>query len=295
MAKYIVKPGQNLYDIATHLYGSIEGLFDLLISNKLSMDTELRPGMELEYHDFYMINQGIVDTINNNNYLPANSERHVYYKNSAYDLLAFAVVDPQQKGCVLEISGNGIMEIDWGDNSDLEIIHLSSKDRVVEHYFDNIVEERRIKIYGDCEIMRINTSKFQADIYALKPIVIDEYVSHKNKNSITWLLLSKGTILVDLRGMEIDDLSPIYDMSLQELDLRDVKFTKDSILDDYLEHIAGNYGRRRNCTVYLTTEPTERGMDAIQTIINEESWNEAGPWKFIINDVIYTYNGENIN
>ena len=57
MAIYKVKPAQNLYDVALHLYGSIEGLFDLLITNEwLSMTTELQPGMELEYHDYFVIN-----------------------------------------------------------------------------------------------------------------------------------------------------------------------------------------------------------------------------------------------
>ncbi len=77
-------------------------------------------------------------------------------------------------------------------------------------------------------------------------------------------------------------------MSLQELNLLQVKFSDVSVLDDYLNYIATNYGQRRNCTVYLDTEPTEIGMNAIQTIINEPSWNEAGKWKFVINDRIYT-------
>ena len=77
-------------------------------------------------------------------------------------------------------------------------------------------------------------------------------------------------------------------MSLQELNLLQVKFTDVSVLDNYLVHIAENYGNRRDCTVYLDTEPTDVGMNAIQTIINEPAWNQAGKWKFIINDVVYT-------
>ena len=30
-------------------------------------------------------------------------------------------------------------------------------------------------------------------------------------------------------------------------------------------------------------------MEAIWIITHEESWNEAGNWKFIIDDKIYTY------
>ena len=51
MAKYVVKPNQNLFDVALHLYGSIEGIFDLLISNpELNMASDLTYGQELEYH-----------------------------------------------------------------------------------------------------------------------------------------------------------------------------------------------------------------------------------------------------
>ena len=42
MAQYKVRNGQNIYDVALTLYGSIEGIFDLLISNEwLNMETQL--------------------------------------------------------------------------------------------------------------------------------------------------------------------------------------------------------------------------------------------------------------
>ena len=41
MAKYIVKPNQNLFDVALHIYGSIEGLYEILITNEvLNMNSE---------------------------------------------------------------------------------------------------------------------------------------------------------------------------------------------------------------------------------------------------------------
>ena len=46
MAQHIVKPNQNIFDVAIERYGSIEGVFDLLISNDwLDMSTDLTPGM----------------------------------------------------------------------------------------------------------------------------------------------------------------------------------------------------------------------------------------------------------
>ena len=48
MGKYRVIAGQNLYDIALHIYGSIEGIVDLMMCNTdLSLDTTLKVGDEL--------------------------------------------------------------------------------------------------------------------------------------------------------------------------------------------------------------------------------------------------------
>ena len=48
MATYKVKLNQNILDIALELYGTIEGVFDLLITNTgLSMNTDLKTGQEL--------------------------------------------------------------------------------------------------------------------------------------------------------------------------------------------------------------------------------------------------------
>ena len=50
MGKYTVTEGQNLYDVALHLTGSIEGIVDLLICNPaLSLADTLRSGDELFY------------------------------------------------------------------------------------------------------------------------------------------------------------------------------------------------------------------------------------------------------
>ena len=48
MGSYRVVAGQNIYDVALHLYGSVEGIVDLLVNNPaLSLETELCSGQEL--------------------------------------------------------------------------------------------------------------------------------------------------------------------------------------------------------------------------------------------------------
>lgn len=114
MATYKVKGGQTLFDIALHLYGTIEGLFDLLISNQeLSMTSNLVPGMELEYHEEFIINQGIVDKFEDEGMIIANGERHVYHKSPPEDLVAILKVPEDLDVVEFSVSGEGSMFIDW--------------------------------------------------------------------------------------------------------------------------------------------------------------------------------------
>lgn len=289
MAKYKVKGGQNLYDIALHLYGTIEGLFDLLISNpNISMNEDLMAGMELEYHDTFIINPSIVNQFNDQNIVPINGERSVYYKPINAPLKIYIKVPSDLDTFIFSVSGEGIMLIDWGDNTKVEEILLSHKQRLVEHYFDNKTDARRIHIYGEFEIMRFDTTQMEGEMYLTQPLTVDEYISQSNDNSLDGLFLFKDTYALDLQRMLIKDLSPIYDMKLSQLNLTGVKFQSVDVLDDYLENLVTNHQNRRACEVWIDTQPTERGMQAIETIINEPQWNTPETWVFHINDTIYT-------
>lgn len=294
MATYTVKPNQNIYDVAIMLHGSVEGLFDLMISNEwLSMTTELRAGMELEYHDFFKVNDGIVSEIDDNGYLAANGERHVYHKATDQQLVfVFAIADSEEETMSFAVSAEGgIMIVDWGDNSPLEEVPLTISVKKVEHWFDNKTDKRRVKVYGDFQLITFDTSGIPGNVYAMCPVTVDEFSCNKNKYPLDALFLFEDTYSVDLRGTRVTDLTPVGSMSLQTLDLRNAQIVSETI-DEYLVYIVENYGNRRDCTVLLTTEPSAVGMAAIETIIGEESWNQSGQWVFNINGRIYTYTGE---
>lgn len=293
MATYIVQPKQNIFDIALLLYGTIEGIFDLLITNtSLSMDDDLVTGQELEYHEDFVLNSAVISELASSSIVPSNSERHVYYKKPTEDLLM--AIDLNASACFMSFvaGGEGTMIIDWGDNTEMEHIQLSHTNRAIEHYFDNIVDKRQIKIYGDADIMKLtyfDTTNVEGTILVTHPITIDEYVSHANGYSLTGLFLFEGTYRVDLKQCTISSLLPIGKMDLQELDLLQVRYVDVSVLDEYLQYVVANYGTRRGCTVYLDTMPSEAGMAAINTILGEKEWNYPTPWKFIINGKTYTY------
>lgn len=78
MSKYITKSGQNLYDIALAIYGSIEGIFDLLISNpNISYTTVFSSGTELSYHDDFILNQGVVTWLSDNDITVKNGNYNI--------------------------------------------------------------------------------------------------------------------------------------------------------------------------------------------------------------------------
>ena len=288
MPTYRVKPAQNLYDVALHLYGSIEGIYDLLITNDwLSMNTNLQAGMELEYHDYFVINEGIVSQFNNDNIVPANNQRHIYHKSTAEELRFIVACNIEYTSASMVVSGEGAMIIDWGDNTELEHIALSHTNQTVEHYFDSTVEKRRIKVYGDFQLTYFDNSKLGGDFYLMKPMTVDEFYSQANGYSLESLFLFEGTYKVSLPACAVSSLLPIGDMSLMELDLRTTKFVVDGLVDEYLQYIVSNYGKRRNCTVYLDELPGADGVEAMKTILGEKALNQGGDWKFIINGQEY--------
>ena len=85
MKQYTVRSGENIYDIAIKLYGSIEGVLDLLIENEnaidggpLTFDTELKAGMVLNYESTFIINGDVTNWVADNDVKVANG--HHYYK-----------------------------------------------------------------------------------------------------------------------------------------------------------------------------------------------------------------------
>ena len=83
MATYIVKNGENLYDIALKLFGSVEGVFNLLVCNQdaiketgLSLEKTIKAGTELTYTDS-IINKDVADAIEDDNIRVKNGE-HTY-------------------------------------------------------------------------------------------------------------------------------------------------------------------------------------------------------------------------
>ena len=308
MGKYKITAGQNIYDIAMHLYGSIEGIVDLLINNPgLSLDDNLKSGDELKYTDGFTINPDIVAYNQLYNLLPANGERNVYPKEPSGQRFMELYQDNKQTAASLLLGGSGRLEIDWGDNTDIEVLVLTDEARELRHYFnDRIASDRRISLYGDVRFRMLDISQLHASqVYLLRPLDIEKFTCEKMELDISFLSLSEDTYELSLPGLQTDSLQSLLSLKkLMRLDLREAKM-KPSVLDTYLKALVTQHYGRRNLTAYFSTIPAgiyrkpekdsegnhriSSGMEAIWMLTHEPAWNEGGAWTFIINQTIYTY------
>ena len=308
MGKYRVIAGQNLYDIALHIYGSIEGIVDLMMCNiDLSLDTTLKVGDELIYSDDFVINADVVAYNEMHGIVPSNGEHHVYPKVFTKPLAVAFSLPTQILSVQCSVSGVGTLEIDWGDNSDTEVITLTDKPQLLKHIFNNKVRKRRrIRWFTDAYFKQVDWSELQpTSVVVLRPLPIEELTIKDATLTLDSLQMVTGIYSLNLSGLTSGNLKPLVECrELMTLNLTDARI-KPTVLDEWLIAMVERYGNRRNCEVTLTVVPTgtyqeparntdtgryniTSGMEAIWVITHEESWNEGGKWKFIINDKEYS-------
>ena len=308
MGRYKVIAGQNIYDVALHLYGSIEGIVDLMMCNTdLSLDTTLKVGDELIYSDDFIINADVVAYNEMHGIVPSNGEHHVYPKVFTKPLAVAFSLPTQTLSVQCSVSGVGTLEIDWGDNSDTEVVTLSDKPQLLKHIFDNKVRKRRrIRWFTDAYFKQVDWSGLQpTSVVVLRPQLIEELTIKDATLTLDSLQMVTGIYSLNLSGLTSGNLKPLVECrELMTLNLIDARI-KPTVLDEWLIAMVERYGNRRNCEVTLTAVPTgtyqeparnadtgryniTSGMEAIWVITHEESWNEGGKWKFIINDKEYS-------
>ncbi len=308
MGKYKVTAGQNLYDIALHIYGSIEGIVDLMMNNTdLSLDTNLKVGDELIYSDDFVINADVVAYNEMHGIVPSNGEHHVYPKVFTNPLAIAFSLPTELLNVQCSVSGVGTLEIDWGDNSDTEIVTLTDKPCTLKHTFDSKVRKRRrVRWFSDAYFKQVDWSGLKPNsVVILRPLLIEELTIKDAAIMLDSLQMVTDIYSLNLSGLSCGNLKPLVECrELMQLNLTDARI-KPTVLDEWLIAMVERYGNRRNCEVRLTSQPTgiyqeptrdeptgryiiTSGMEAIWVITHEESWNEGGKWKFIINDKEYS-------
>lgn len=108
---YTVRSGQNLYDVALTLYGSIEGIFDLLISNDdISLNSQLSHGQVLNYNEEFMIEQSLPDWFNSHDVIVKNGCH--YLENIDMKSVIADFVDTQN-AAVAKLFKTGQMSVNY--------------------------------------------------------------------------------------------------------------------------------------------------------------------------------------
>lgn len=308
MGKYIVIQGQNIYDVALHIYGSVEGVTDLLVNNEsVSFDTDLKAGDELVYSDDYQISKEVTAYYKIHGITPASGEQHVYPKVFSLPKTIEVYMSAKEIGVEFSVSGNGKIELDWGDNSEVQTITLSDKITVFSHLFDSTIgNKRHVSMYMKGYIKQLDISGLRPiKLYILKSISIERFVLNNATLSIDSLPMLESAFGVSLDGLKTNDLTPLLELkNLMSLSLMQIIYRQPTI-DAYLIGLVRQHDNRRNCKVMMTVQPSGEyreptkdsnnryqltsGMEAIWVLTHEPAWNEGGIWEFIINETTYKY------
>lgn len=223
MAQYKVRSGQNIYDVALTLYGSVEGIFDLLASNRwLTMETQLSYGMVLDYHEEFTVNKSNVIWLKDNGVLVKNGE-HIYYPidiekyvethistfhkeiyqslqsmstdeqnmywESLYTPRMVILQQDQTSSIVLKLKPDTHLIVDWGDYNDPQVIE-GTTEQEVEHCYKS-TGKHIITFYGDFEFEKLDFRELNGIYYPLGIIYADEFYSHLKIDDLTKLIIKK--------------------------------------------------------------------------------------------------------
>ena len=308
MGRYTVTEGQNLYDVALHLTGSVEGIVDLLICNPaLSLADTLRSGDTLVYTDGFVIDADVVAKYRRENIVPAGGERSVYPKYPTGVRRLWFTVEATQPTTAFALSGRGRIEIDWGDNSPLETVVLNASVRTLSHRFDNTVtESRRVRLYGDFTLRSLDLSESGARRIRLsEPLSCERFSLCGGSCPVDFLPLLDGVFRMDLHRLSCDSLLPVAECrELMTLDLSDADVSRAAV-DEYLLRLVSHHYGRRNCDLTLPVVPSgtyaepvrnatgecvpATGLEAAWLLTHEESWNEGGAWVIRTPEKCYRY------
>ena len=288
---YIVKRNQNIYDVAVQIYGSVEGLFDLLISNEdLAMDSELKEGQELSYHKIYVRNQSILDTLNSEHIILANGMAKevasLFLKRVQF--LMVASVEPTSYD--IGIVGEGPAILDWGDNS-LHETDLLEATSVYPHQY-SLPGKVKIELSSANNITGLDIRGIEGMIYLQEcHLSLESYAENKDNITEESILIFGDQIKrMVLQNKREFDVMCLDKFDLNYLDLTDTTFKEDSLLE-YIRTRQEKSSWLEGGAIYLS-ESSIANPDVIRTIYdmtNDEGFGEK--WVVFIDDTVFRKDG----
>lgn len=312
MATYITKKQQNIWDVSTELYGSIEGVFDLLISNKwLSLSSEIDAGTELEYHDYFSVNSEIKNDIAERKMSIVNGERSVYFSESTEYGSVVKESDSGRVGAAYMI----VLTYDEVENAKVEISYTAQSERgckVVVDYEDGYTVCRSVssrptsgrishtyayldashrvlmRLDGECVFseLSIMTANCSAVCMVVRPVNCQSFASNASLR-LEHLSLLRSFNKAHLTSCDANTVMLPLARCAMLTQVRLDDFSAGQI-EEYLQDVIDNYGTRPACNVTINTHErlTDRSMELIAQIKSEPEWNAPTAWVFNVNNTI---------
>ena len=199
MKTYTTTTGQNIFDVCLALYGSIEGILDLLVCNSslsvtdygpqeligqpLTFETELSRGVILNYSETININDDVIKYISENELKSAHGEHTPYLQERSVNDVRFIV---QQTGGVSTIGvslTSGSLIIDWGDYNPAKTISPSDGYIKIEHAYSSS-DEHKISFYGDFVCDTLDLTELNGVPYPTSEIKVKNLITNISNESL---------------------------------------------------------------------------------------------------------------
>lgn len=289
---YTVKRNQNIYDVAVQIYGSVEGLFDLLISNEgLAMDSELKEGQELVYHPVFIQNHSMLNKFASEKITLANGlakEIPVINLNN----VQFVMGVQARKNVTerMKIEGDGPIVVDWGD-SVFEVNSLPKNNKVTFTHLYTSTLMFKLFVSSDNPITALDIRGISGRIYLQECL-----------NSLTSYAESKDNIeegCIGLIGNQLKRLTLINKpdfnaMCLERFDLSYLNLTgasfKDTSITDYIRSRQTGGATLEGGEIHLSEAfvPKET-IEAVYDLVNDEQYGDK--WIVFIDDTVFKKDG----
>lgn len=290
MPIYKVKPGQTLYDVAVNIYGTVEGLFDLLITNSdKNMLSELKAGEELEYHEEYILQQAIAKQIADKNINIANGSNNTI--PSAFNEIPKIIlkVASTEDSISLNMNGYGVMTIDWGDLSPAkEHTFKSNREESFTHNFENDGEEHVVRIYGDFSLQLFQLNDCNCNVFVTKNVAVGTFISDGGNIEIPGIPLFDELTDIYIQGAHNLDLRQILPLKWTLLDLRTSTFSADFSLADFLQTILDGEGWDGYKILSVSSNVVnDRVLSLFSQLLTSQHFNPEGESEIYIDNESY--------
>lgn len=290
---YIVKRNQNIYDVAVQIYGSVEGLFDLLISNEgLSMDSELAEGQELVYHELFIQNKAILDKLTEDGITLANGLAREIPMISLGNLQFIMGVKAKKNvnAVVMKVDGEGPITVDWGDGVFEDNDLIKGNKQTFTHLYTK-TETCKMFVSADNSITGLDIRGIEGIIYLQE--CYDSLVSYaESKDNIEEGGI--GLIGNQLKRMTLINKPDFNAMCLEKFDLAYLNLSGASFqgtsIYDYMVSRKNNSATLSGGEIHLTESFLDTAtIEVVYDLVNNPDNGEK--WIVYIDDTVFKKDG----